>query len=191
MPFWPVNHNMPRASNVAVLRLARGRSWGSGKTLTSSVAGSTRTIALSPPSVIQGAPSGPTITPCGAEPEPSLTSCVSPVEGLSQPSSPDPCAVNQTPPLGAAATSCGRVPAGTGYSCTTGSAVAAVGAVVAGAVGGAAVAAMVAVAGEMVGGASVAGALVGAVVARAFGADAAGAPVLGWAACWDWLSQAV
>ena len=40
---------------------------GSGNTRTSLVCGSTRTIAFWPPSVTHGAPSGPTITPCGAE----------------------------------------------------------------------------------------------------------------------------
>ena len=71
---------------------------GSGYFFTANVFGSTRTIAFWPPSVIQGAPSGPTITPCGAEPAPSAISLTSPVFGSSQPSSPRPCAVYQTPP---------------------------------------------------------------------------------------------
>jgi hypothetical protein len=71
-------------------------------------------MAFSPLSVIQGAPSGPTITPCGAEPGPNATSRTSPVPGSSQPSSPLPWAVYQTPPSAAGATSCGADPAGTG-----------------------------------------------------------------------------
>ena len=43
---------------------------GRGKRRTFRVRGSTRTMALRPPSVIHGAPSGPTMTPCGAEPLP-------------------------------------------------------------------------------------------------------------------------
>ena len=70
MPDWPVNHRTPSPSNAAVLRFASGWVPGSSNTSTSSVAGSTRTIAFRPPSVIHGAPSGPTITPCGAEPAP-------------------------------------------------------------------------------------------------------------------------
>ena len=80
--------------------------------------GSTRTIALSPPSVTHAAPSGPTMTPCGAEPSPSGISVVCPVFGSSRPSLPVCWAVYQTVPSGAAATSCGCVPAGTGYSWT-------------------------------------------------------------------------
>ena len=57
-------------SKAAVFKLVYPISAGSGKTLTSSVSGSTRTMALSPLSVIQGAPSGPTITPCGEDPDP-------------------------------------------------------------------------------------------------------------------------
>src|SRR5438067_1074122 len=105
---------MPFLSNVAVLRLALRP--GSGNVLTSRLAGSTRTIAFSPPSVTHGAPSGPTITPCGAEPPPSLTCLVRPVDGSSQPSSPDRWPVYQTPPSAAGATSCGPEPGGTGYS---------------------------------------------------------------------------
>src|SRR5918996_839040 len=74
-------------------------------------------MALRPPSVIHGASSGPTITPCGAEPAPSGTSSVSPVAGSSQPSRPVAWAVYQTPPSAAGATSCGCVPAGTGNVC--------------------------------------------------------------------------
>ena len=92
------------------------RSAGSGKRSTVSVTGSTRTIAFSPLSVIQGAPSGPTITPCGAEPEPNGMWCVSPVVGSNRPSSPRNCAVYHTVPSGAGATSCGCDPAGTAYS---------------------------------------------------------------------------
>ena len=80
--------------------------------------GSTRTIAFSPPSVTHAAPSGPTITPCGAEPSPSGISVVCPVFGSSRPSLPVCWAVYQTVPSGATATSCGCVPAGTEYSCT-------------------------------------------------------------------------
>jgi hypothetical protein len=70
MPLCPVNQRMPRRSNAAVLRFAYPLPSGRGKTFTSSVAGSTRTIALRPPSVTHGAPSGPTMTPCGLEPLP-------------------------------------------------------------------------------------------------------------------------
>src|SRR5204863_1476069 len=104
-----------------VLRFAFGRSAGSGKRLTSCVTGSTRTIALRPPSVTPGAPSGPTITPCGAEPAPSLYAFVTPNLGSSHPSSPDSCAVYQTPPSRAGATSCGPWPRGTLNSCITNS----------------------------------------------------------------------
>ena len=68
MPLCPVNQRMPWRSKVAVFRLASGDDAGSGKRRTRRVFGSTRTIAFSPPSVIHGAPSGPTMTPCGAEP---------------------------------------------------------------------------------------------------------------------------
>src|SRR3954447_16343191 len=64
-PPWPVNHSRPPRSKVAVLRFTSGRFAGSGNRRTRSVRGSTRTIAFSPPSVTHGAPSGPTITPCG------------------------------------------------------------------------------------------------------------------------------
>lgn len=116
---------MPRPSKVAVLRFA-GCSAASGNRCTASVSASTRTIAFRPLSVTQAAPSGPTITPCGAErgpcaPSPSGMRSTSPVSGSSRPSSPAPCAVYQTVPSAAGATSCGRPPAGTAYSRTTGS----------------------------------------------------------------------
>src|SRR5687767_2283800 len=78
-------------------------------------------MAFWPPSVTQAAPSGPTMTPCGAEPWPSGISLTSPLRGSSQPSLPAPCAVYQTPPSDAGATSCGREPLGTAYACTLGS----------------------------------------------------------------------
>src|SRR5258706_180206 len=68
---------MPKRSNAAVLRFTFGP--GSLKTFTSFDTGSTRTIAFCPPSVTHGAPSGPTITPCGADPAPSFTMRVAPV----------------------------------------------------------------------------------------------------------------
>ena len=71
IPVWPVNQRMPSVSKTAVFRLAPGRSRGSGKVVTSSVSASTRTIAFRPPSVIQALPSGPVMTPCGADPAPS------------------------------------------------------------------------------------------------------------------------
>src|SRR5215218_2951859 len=127
---------MPLRSNVAVFRLAAARSGGSGNRSTALVAGSTRTMAFRPPSVIHGAPSGPTITPCGAERSPArarATWRVSPVAGLSQPSEPLAWAVYQTPPSTAGATSCGPDPRGTGNSLISSPAGAA-----AGCVGGAA-----------------------------------------------------
>src|SRR5947207_14357873 len=125
MPRCPVNQRVrPSLSNTAVLRFALGRSAGSGNRLTSVVTGSTRTIALRPPSVTHGAPSGPTMTPCGADLAPSLTALVTPNLGSSHPSSPESCAVYQTPPSRAGATSCGPWPLVTGYSCRTKSAVA-------------------------------------------------------------------
>src|SRR5215204_4909086 len=116
MPDWPVNHRTPSPSKVAVLRFASGCVPGSSNTSTSSVVGSTRTIAFSPPSVIHGAPSGPTITPCGAEPDPRSISRTSPVAGSRWPSTPLRWPVYQTPPSAAGATSCGWLPAATGYS---------------------------------------------------------------------------
>ena len=74
-------------------------------------------MAFNPPSVIQGAPSGPTITPWGRDPAPSGVCRVSPDSGSSHPSSPRPCAVYQTPPSLAGATSWGRDPAGTENAC--------------------------------------------------------------------------
>jgi len=98
------------------LRFASGWLAGSSNTSTSSVAGSTRTIAFRPPSVIHGAPSGPTITPCGAEPAPRSISRISPVTASRWPSVPLRWPVYQTPPSAAGATSCGWLPAVTGYS---------------------------------------------------------------------------
>jgi len=74
-------------------------------------------MAFKPPSVTQGAPSGPTMTPCGAEPLPSAMVWVLPVLGSNSPNSPDPCAVYQTDPFCAGATSCGAEPDGTRNSC--------------------------------------------------------------------------
>ncbi len=62
-------------------------------------------------SLTQGAPSGPTTTPCGAELVPSLICFTAPVLGSSRPSAPCPCAVYQTMPSAETATSCGREPA--------------------------------------------------------------------------------
>jgi hypothetical protein len=88
MPFWPVNHSRPAPSKAGVLRLASAASAGSGKLVTFSVAGSTRTMALRPPSVIQAAPSGPAMTPWGAESAPSASWRVAPVAGSRMPSAP-------------------------------------------------------------------------------------------------------
>jgi hypothetical protein len=104
-PDWPVNHSRPRRSNVAVLRFAPARSPGNGNRRTRSERASTRTIAFSPPSVTHAARSGPTITPCGAEPDPSGTRLTRPVRGSRRPSSPAAWAVNQTLPLAVGATS--------------------------------------------------------------------------------------
>ena len=71
MPVCPVNQMRPLPSKAAVLRLAAAREAGSGQAFTSLLMGSTRTMAFCPPSVTQAAPSGPTITPCGAESFPS------------------------------------------------------------------------------------------------------------------------
>jgi DNA-binding LacI/PurR family transcriptional regulator len=68
------------AATVAVVH-RRGLDAGSGKTVTSSVAPSTLTMAFCPPSVIQAWPSGPTMTPCGADPAPSSMRRTSPVAG--------------------------------------------------------------------------------------------------------------
>ncbi len=87
-PDCPVNQIRPLRSNAAVLRFAPAASAGSGHTFTARVSGSTRTIAFSPLSVIHGAPSGPTITPCGAERAPSFTSTTRPVAGSRMPSVP-------------------------------------------------------------------------------------------------------
>jgi hypothetical protein len=118
MPDWPVNHNVPRGSNTAVFRFVDGWSTGSGNRRTCRVDGSTRTIAFKPPSVIHGAPSGPTITPWGAEPSPRSTSSTRRFSGSRWPSLPAFCAVYQIVPSDATATSCGCDPEGTSYSCT-------------------------------------------------------------------------
>src|SRR5687768_3784288 len=72
-------------------------------------------MAFRPESVIQGAPSGPTMTPCGAEPTPRGMWVVFPVPGSRRPSAPVRCAVYQTGPPGegSGATSCGPDPGGT------------------------------------------------------------------------------
>src|SRR6266540_7040584 len=118
MPDWPVNHSVPLRSNTAVFRFVDGRSSGRGKRRTSDVDGSTRTMAFKPPSVIHGAPSGSTMTPCGAEPSPSSTSSMWPLVGSRWPSLPAFWAVYQTVPSAATATSCGCDPLGTSYSCS-------------------------------------------------------------------------
>ena len=98
-----VDPALPREPEHASLVEGRGvqvrvaRSSGSGNRRTFRVRGSTRTMALRPPSVIHGAPSGPTMTPCGAEPLPRRVSRDFPVSGSSQPSWPVCCAVYQTP----------------------------------------------------------------------------------------------
>src|SRR3569623_1823815 len=86
---------------------------------TRSVCDSTRTMALRPESVTHAAPSGPTMPPCGLEPEPSAIWRVLPVLGSSPPRAPARWAVYQTPPSAAGATSWGWLPTGTAYSCTT------------------------------------------------------------------------
>ena len=88
MPFWPVNQSMPPLSKVAVLRFAFSKPFGSGNSFTSWLFGSTRAIAFSPLSVIQAAPSGPAITPCGDAPLPSGTCSTLPVFGSRMPSAP-------------------------------------------------------------------------------------------------------
>ena len=72
MPAWPVNHSVPSRvehRGVEVRAGAVGARQRERPHLSTS-SGSTRTMAFSPPSVIQGAPSGPTITPWGREPSP-------------------------------------------------------------------------------------------------------------------------
>ena len=69
-------------------------------------------MALRPPSVSQAAPSGPWMTPCGAEPSPSETCRTAPVAGSMMPSAPEPCAEYQILPSGAGATSWGPAPSG-------------------------------------------------------------------------------
>src|SRR5205823_8179437 len=107
MPLCPVDQRTPPRSNVAVLRFAPGLFLGNGKTLISCVDGSTRKMAFSPPSVIQGAPSGPTMTPCGWDLSPSLIRRTFPVAGSRRPNSPDRWATYDTDPSDAGATSCG------------------------------------------------------------------------------------
>ena len=109
----PREHKIPCVSKTAVLRFAFGLSAGSGKTDTSSVSGSTRTIALSPLSVIHAAPSGPVITPCGADPalEGCRASPRSPDRAIRVSPSPARYTKRRRPPL--APTSCGCEPAGT------------------------------------------------------------------------------
>jgi hypothetical protein len=80
---------------------------GSFQTLISSVFGSKRTIAFWPPSVSQAAPSGPWMTPCGADFGPSFTSRDCPVFGSKMPIAPCFWAAYQILPSGAGATSCG------------------------------------------------------------------------------------
>jgi hypothetical protein len=71
-------------------------------------------LAFRPPSVIQAAPSGPTITPCGAEPEPIGIASSLPFLGSSRPRKPLRWPVYQIAPSTAGATSCGREFACTG-----------------------------------------------------------------------------
>ena len=78
--------------------------------------------------MIHGKPSGPTITPCGADPSPSEVSSVRPVFGSRRPSRPVAWAVYQTFPSAAGATSWGWEPPGTGYSVSRTAASAAAGA---------------------------------------------------------------
>jgi len=81
------------------------RVMGSGKTSTASVSSSTRTMAFRPLSVIHAAPSGPTMTPWGAEFSPRGINRMSPVAGSKRPSSPVNCEVYQMVPSAAGATS--------------------------------------------------------------------------------------
>src|SRR5438128_809454 len=62
--------------------------------------GSTRTMAFSPPSVTHGAPSGPTITPRGAERSPNSTYLVFPVTGSRCPSAPAAGALQRSQVVG-------------------------------------------------------------------------------------------
>src|SRR4026209_2540720 len=107
MPPCPVNQRIPILSKLAVFRFTLPEFSGNGNTVTFLVIGSTLTIALSPPSVIQGNPCGPTITPCGAEPCPNPICSVLPEIGSSRPNSPDLCAVYHIDPFIPGATSCG------------------------------------------------------------------------------------
>src|SRR5712691_2435386 len=71
-------------------------------------------MAFCPPSVTQGAPSGPIMTPWGAAPLPRSTSLNEPSRGSSRPSLPLRWPVNQIVPSGAGVTSCGPVAPATG-----------------------------------------------------------------------------
>ena len=113
---WPVNQSTPRRSNVAVFRSARRP--GNGNTCTPSVVGSTRTIALRPPSVSQTPSSGPMITPWGADPGPIGTTVTSPVAGSSRPTVPFVWPVYHTQPKRSGTASCGWLPPCAGYSWT-------------------------------------------------------------------------
>jgi len=89
MPLCPVNQMRPLPSKAAVLRLAYDvLPEGSGHVLIALLAGSTRTMAFWPPSVNHGAPSGPTMTPCGAEFVPSAMRSTAPLVGFSFPAMP-------------------------------------------------------------------------------------------------------
>src|SRR3954447_4569190 len=81
-------------------------------------------MALRPPSVSQAAPSGPWMTPCGAEPLPSGTCRTAPVAGSMTPSAPEPCAEYQILPSGAGATSWGPAPSGSWKTFTSSAAAA-------------------------------------------------------------------
>ena len=85
-PVWPVNQSVPVAVEGGGVQVGAGRSPAAGRRRPPPCRGSTRTMAFRPPSVIHGAPSGPTITPCGAEPAPSGISRSRRVAGSSQPS---------------------------------------------------------------------------------------------------------
>src|SRR6185369_7692251 len=108
-----INTGLPGEPDAAASVECGGVEIGVGAVLgklpvfTSCVAGSTLTIALSPPSVIHAAPSGPMITPCGADPSPSGMRSTCPVSGLRRPSTPARWPVYQTVPSGAGATSWG------------------------------------------------------------------------------------
>src|SRR6267142_4972561 len=71
-------------------------------------------MAFCPPSVIQGAPSGPMTTPWGAAPLPRSISLNEPSRGSSRPSVPLRWPQNQIVPSGAGATSRDPMPLATG-----------------------------------------------------------------------------